>query len=265
MSLVCVTSAHGSPGATTLALLMAGCWPRPVVVIEADPSGGVLAVRYGLGRSPGLADLAAAVDTHAPPAAIWSAAQSLPGGLRVVVAPESGDVSVRILDDVAVGMARWCHRLDEVDVVVDCGRVFAASPANALMSAADSVLVVSRAMAEQLYPAAHRVHSLNPVDRSGLVGLVLVGTRPHGPEEVSARLDVPVLGVIDHDEPTARLLSNGGAPRSLRRSALVRSVSALVDSLAHRLGASDAAVSPAAHLRSNGRRSRTGRLSSGGL
>jgi hypothetical protein len=108
MALVCVTAAHGAPGVTTLALLAAGSWPRPAVVVEADPSGGALAVRYGLGRTPGLADLAAAVDTHASVSALWSSAQSLPGGLRVVAAPESGEVTVGILDDVPAGWpAGW--------------------------------------------------------------------------------------------------------------------------------------------------------------
>lgn len=252
MALICVSSAHGSPGATTLALLAAGCWPRPAVVIEADPAGGVLAVRYGLGRTPGLADLAAAVDTHAPSDALWGSAQALPGGLRVVVAPESGDVTVGILDDVAGPLGRWCLPIDNVDVIVDCGRTFTGIPTVALMESASAVLVVARSTADELYPAAHRVHAL--AERTGCehLGLVLVGRRPHRPDEVAAQLHVPVLGVVDDDPRTAQaFVRGGGAGRALRRSPLVRSVQALVDDLAVRLGLTDA-DEPPAHLPSSG-------------
>src|ERR687891_2009388 len=128
MALVCVGSARGAPGATTLALCVAACWPRPVALVEADPGGGVLATRYGLGRSPGLADLASAVDNRAAPSTLWAAAQALPGGLGAVVAPESGEITAGILGDVAPGLGAWCRRLDEVDVVVDCGRFTSGAP-----------------------------------------------------------------------------------------------------------------------------------------
>jgi MinD-like ATPase involved in chromosome partitioning or flagellar assembly len=248
MALICVSSAHGAPGATTLALLAAGCWPRPVVVVEADPAGGVLAVRYGLSRTPGLADLAAAVDTHAPAQALWSSAQTLPGGLRVVVAPESGEVTVGILDDVAGPLARWCLRLEDVDVIVDCGRTLPGSPSVALMGAADAVLVVARSTADQLYPSAHRVHALVAQTGCEHLGLVLVGGRPHRAEEVVTQLRVPVVGVVDDDPRTAQAFAaGGGAGRALRRSPLVRSAQGLVDDLAAALGVSAVAVEPAAH------------------
>src|SRR5215213_8433495 len=45
MSLVVLTSASGSPGVTTTALGLALSWPRPVLLVEADPTGasGLLA------------------------------------------------------------------------------------------------------------------------------------------------------------------------------------------------------------------------------
>jgi MinD-like ATPase involved in chromosome partitioning or flagellar assembly len=247
MALICVTSAHGAPGATTLALLVAGCWPRPTAVVEADPSGGVLAVRYGLGRTPGLADLAAAVDTHASVSALWSSAQSLPGGLPVVAAPESGGITVGILDDVAGPLARWLRGLDDVDVFVDCGRSIPGSPTTALMAAADPVLVVARPIAHQLYPTAHRVHALATEAGARTVGVVLVGDGPHGASEVAAQLKVDVLGVVADDPRTAGAFAGGGAGRASRRAPLVRSVNVLVESLAGRLGVM-AEATDAAHM-----------------
>jgi MinD-like ATPase involved in chromosome partitioning or flagellar assembly len=237
MALICVTSAHGAPGTTTLSLLAAGCWPRAAAVVEADPSGGVLAVRYALGRTPGLADLVAAVDTHAPASALWSSAQSLPGGLRVVPAPESGEVTVGILDDAAGPLARWLRRLEDVDVIVDCGRSHPGSPAVALMGGADAVLVVVRATADQIYPSAYRAHALAAQSGCPYVGLVLVGDGPYRPEEVATQLQVPVLGVVTEDARTARSFAGGGgaAGRAVRRSPLVRSVNVLVEGLAAQL------------------------------
>lgn len=40
MAVVALASASGSPGVTTTALGMALLWPRPVLLVEADPTGG---------------------------------------------------------------------------------------------------------------------------------------------------------------------------------------------------------------------------------
>ena len=40
MAIVCLASASGSPGVTTTAVGMAFSWPRPVLLVEADPTGG---------------------------------------------------------------------------------------------------------------------------------------------------------------------------------------------------------------------------------
>src|SRR5689334_6097714 len=41
MAVITLTSAAGSPGVTTTAVAMALGWPRPVVLVEADPTGGL--------------------------------------------------------------------------------------------------------------------------------------------------------------------------------------------------------------------------------
>ena len=45
MAVIALTSASGSPGVTTTALGLALSWPRPVLLVEADPTGasGLLA------------------------------------------------------------------------------------------------------------------------------------------------------------------------------------------------------------------------------
>lgn len=53
MALVCFVSQKGSPGTTTTALAVAAAWLTPdgrrKLFVEADPFGGVLALRYQLG------------------------------------------------------------------------------------------------------------------------------------------------------------------------------------------------------------------------
>src|SRR4051812_17131410 len=93
MSTLVVGSVRSS-GATTLALALAG-WIDRAVLVEADPDGGVLALRYGLGREPGLLTLAAARDVDET--RLLEHTQRLPGGLPVAVAPESADRSTHLL------------------------------------------------------------------------------------------------------------------------------------------------------------------------
>jgi hypothetical protein len=233
MSMVCVGSVRGAPGASTLAVLAAACWPRPVALIEADPAGGALAVRYRLGRTPGLAGLAAVVRHGADEAALWQHAQMLPGDLPVVVAPESGEVTSTILRDAGPALAAWCGGLEDVDIIVDCGRIAVRDANWALCAGADETLVVARPRAEELYPAAHRLRAM--ADDVPSAGLVLIGDRPHSPSEITAQLGVPVRGVVADDSWAAGVLTVGGRSRGLRRSSLVRSVRSLVDDLMYRL------------------------------
>lgn len=234
MALVCVTSVRAAPGASTLAVLAAACWPRPVALLEADPSGGALAVRYRLGRTPGLAGLAAAVRRDAPPDALWAHSQMLPGDLPVVVAPESGEVTSRILRDAAPALAQWCRQLDGIDVIVDCGRLGVQDVNWPLIHMSDELLIVTRPRAEELYPVAHRFRSIAHDVRS--VGLVLVGDRPHSPGEISGQLGITVHGVVADDPRAAGVLTFGGSSRGLRRSPLVRSVRSFVDEMIDRMG-----------------------------
>ena len=57
--IVALGSIRGAPGVTSWAVLLAAAWPPEFqierVVLEADPAGGVLGARYGLGVEPGVA------------------------------------------------------------------------------------------------------------------------------------------------------------------------------------------------------------------
>ena len=45
MALIALFSAKGSPGVSTTAMLTAALWPRPSILVDADPMGGDIALR----------------------------------------------------------------------------------------------------------------------------------------------------------------------------------------------------------------------------
>jgi len=235
VSLIAVGSLRGAPGVTTLAVALATVWHRRgrvPLILEADPDGGVLAARFGLGHHPSLTDLGVRARAGLQPDDLWEAAQSLPGGVPVVVAHPSADQCQAALRTVG---SRLAAVLDDLrhDVIADLGRLRPGTPSLALAEAADVVLLVLRPRLEDVAVAAQRITALN---QGGRVRLVLVGERPYPAAEVAAALGVPVLGVIADDVRSATALCGLGAVRGgLARLPLLRSVAALASSIATRL------------------------------
>ncbi len=87
MKIVTLASVRGAPGVTTAALMLASTLPEAVLV-EADLDGGVLAIRYGLGREPGLTTLAASSPDDDRG---WRANAQSAGGVPVLVEPDLPD------------------------------------------------------------------------------------------------------------------------------------------------------------------------------
>ncbi|MEX2622944.1 MAG: hypothetical protein WD651_04400 [Acidimicrobiia bacterium] len=218
---------------TTTALALAATWPehRRCLLVEADPFGGVIAARYGLGDSPGLSSLAAVARRGLDDDLVWQHAQQLPGGVRVLVGPASADEAHAVLRDIGGAFAAWSAAQTEVDFIVDCGRIAPGSVALGPLLAAGVVMVVTRPTLDQLRPAAHRLASL---EDSGIeASLLLVGDQPYGSDEVSGALGSDVAGVVAWDPRTAAVLTGThGAVRDLRRSLLVRSVATLAEGMA---------------------------------
>lgn len=233
MSVVCLTSAHGSPGVTTTALALAASWPshRRCLLVEVDLFGGVVAARFGLGDAPGLSSLAAESRRGLDDDAVWRHVQHLPGGVPVLVGPATPDEAYAVLRDLAGALTTWATEQMEIDVIIDCGRIPSDSSRIGVIGEAGFVLVLTRPTLDQLRPAAHR---LGAFGASGVdAGLLLVGGEPYGPAEVSAALQTRVFGTVSWDPRTAAVLTGShGAVRDLRRSPLVRSVATLAERLA---------------------------------
>lgn len=214
-----------SGGATTLALTLAAVL-EDAVLMEADPDGGVLALRYGLGREPGLMSLAA---SRQPPGdVLLDHAQQLPGGIAVVVAPESPERATQLLRSAGQRLAGVFSGGSATDLVVDLGRLTPSAPTIAIATAAPVVLVVTRPRAEELVAAAERVAVLGES-----AALVLVGSGAYSATDVESQLGCRVVGTVAGEPRAARVLADGGSFRALGRSALVRSVRTLVGSLLH--------------------------------
>lgn len=247
MALICFASQKGSPGVTLTVLAVAAAWPtsegRRKLLIEADADGGSLAIRYQLGRQPGLLTLAAAGRHGLSRDELWAHAQELPGGLAAIVAPERPDRASAVLSANGNSLGAWLAALGDVDVIADCGRLSPSSPTTAFANHADVVLFVARPMAEQIQPATERAAAMRAAGRT--VGWVLIGERPYSGVEVTAATGVPVVAVLPDDPRSAAALQSGGGTGRLRRSPLVRAATALAADLA------DSVHRPAAVMAAN--------------
>jgi hypothetical protein len=208
VSLIALCSLKGSPGVTTTAVALAGRWPdggRPVLV-ECDPAGGDLLARFRLPPAPGLVSLAAAARRGAGPRLLWQHAQTLPGGLSAAAGPVGAGQACAALGEIAGrGVPVLRRPADEPGsaVVADCGRVGPASPALAVLRAADVVLVLARPRDDQL---AHLAADLHLVEAwSGRRCLLLLVGDGHATRAVAAALGAVVLGRLPHDPAGAEL------------------------------------------------------------
>ena len=89
MTVTTFVSIKGAPGVTTLACLVGATWPeaRTVAVVEADPFGGDLAVRFQLSSAWGWSSYVTAARRSHGVVPIDPHLQALPGGLDVIVLP----------------------------------------------------------------------------------------------------------------------------------------------------------------------------------
>lgn len=233
--LIGLVSAGGSPGVTTTALAMGSVWPGPVVVVDADPSGGDVAAAGGGVVDASLSNVLELVRLGRHdrlPQVLDTQIQTMPFGTPVVVGfGDPTQVGAVSWPDLAAGLAAVRHR----DVLVDLGRWGIPFPPAPLLRACDLLLLVVRTQtralrrAERILPLIRQdLNRANP----GNVGVDLLVVDDHGSfsvADISRRLGVHVLGELPHEAKTAAVFSDGAAaPRHLERTPLLRSVQTLV-------------------------------------
>ncbi|GAA1291638.1 chromosome partitioning protein [Saccharothrix xinjiangensis] len=217
--LVSVLSLKGSPGATTFAVALTARWPAPTraLVVEADPSGGDLGLRFSLPSTPGLVSLAAAARRGGDADLVWRHTQELPGGLPVIAAPPDAEqtraaLSALVPDPVTgLGAVRAAANQPGTVVVLDCGRVDPGSPALPIARFSDVVVLLSRAHADDL---AHLPRRLPAVGRWSPNPVLLLVGEGYRSTEVARELGVLPLGRVPHDPNGAAVLC--GRPNKLR-------------------------------------------------
>jgi MinD-like ATPase involved in chromosome partitioning or flagellar assembly len=259
VGVVAVIGAKGAPGATTAAVALAVCWPRPVLLADADLGGGDIAAGWLAGRAGldrGLLSFAAAT-RHAPRAtavelaAHVTAVPDAPGVLALPGLAHAGQASA--LDErvwtrlVEAAGGPWppadpAERMVRVDLVADCGRIGADTPWP-LVAAAAVVLVVTRPTLRGVHHARHALTAVRAgLGDAGRVGLVVCGPGPYPPGEVGQAVGLPVRAVLPDDPRAAAALSDGApGARGWARTALGRAASAAVRPLSAATAAEPAA------------------------
>jgi len=238
MSVVVLCSAKGSPGVTTTALALAtsASLRSDTILVEADPSGGDLALRLGFAPTPGLASLAAAGRRELNPALVEQHCQTVVG-IDIVGAPVGAAATRSALAVLGETLPSTLAAMRSRIVVCDIGRLDPGSASLGVVKVADLILVVVRPLLSDL---GHVAEQQGEWSRLGArLALVLSGEpgtfrRERYPaSEVSDALGLEVLGTLAWDPRGVSALMSD--QHDSRRSALTHSARSLAERLARQL------------------------------
>ncbi len=249
MAILVLTSCSGAPGVTTLSVALALNWPRPVLLVDADPgaSQAVLA-GYLAGRSAGGRGLLRVAEAHRDRRNLREAVIDqcltlaetegdrrlfLPGFTR----PGSATHFAGVWDE----LADTFDRLGDVDldVLVDAGRLGPLGlPAALLERCALSVVLLGSSLRAVL-AARVQLPVLGGPDPGGAAnrgrtGLVVVDEgRPYRAGEISKALGLEVVARLPHDPASAAHFSDGDPQhRKFAAAPLVKAVRATASTFA---------------------------------
>lgn len=227
MTLIALCSAKGAPGVTTLACTLGAVWPLSVLVAECDPSGGDLAVRFGLsGRSSVSSYLFAKRDgaDAATPGRILDHCQRLPGGLEVLVGALGIEASAAIDRELGQGALFSSDAPDDApDVIADCGRLLpGAAGQQRLLASADAIVIVTRPDLPGIAHTRLAVYRTKSGERRGDVKVATVGSGPFRAREIAGVLGLDSVFELPDDPVAAAILcGRPGDGRAFGRSLLV--------------------------------------------
>ncbi len=258
MPIYTLTSASGSPGVTTSALALALGWPRPVTLVEADPTGGssILAGFFkGTVDHPGLLQLMVAHRQGQLAPTLPSVLLPLEGSpAKLLAGTRSHDQALGVdgLWTPLLAVLRDLVATTGQDVIVDAGRLGLDGCPLPLITGGDvTALVVGSSLPEV---AAARSWATSLHERAaGALGVLVVGEgRPYSAKEVANALGLDLLGVVPFDPAHAAVYSRGadhpeakgiarwarpGSPAERHaRSAFARALTAVAETLRTRAG-----------------------------
>lgn len=139
-----VFGTHGSPGASTTAILTGALWTasgRKVALLDCDPTGGTLAAHMGLLSDPGVVSLVLSPNITVD--AVTSCSQKvLVENLHVLPLPSSVAGSASAVQRLSERGEELAHVSEEMPVIVDAGRVYYGTPMARLVPYAKAVVFV---------------------------------------------------------------------------------------------------------------------------
>jgi hypothetical protein len=237
MAVICLTSASGSPGVTTTAVGLAFCWPRPVLLVEADPTGGSgILAGFMKGTTPydiGLVELA--LSPLRTPDALRDVVRPLnPNGCLVAGTRTHAQASA--LRDVWEPLGSALRELEASgeDVIVDAGRLGLTGSPQHLLDSADATLLVTRANLPAISAARSWAETIRePGSGWRHPGLLLIGEgQPYRDTEVSRVLGMPVIADLPDDPASAAVYHRGAQPpRHFETGPYVRGLQAAAQSV----------------------------------
>ena len=235
MAVIALASASGSPGVTTTALGLALLWPRPVLLVEADPTGGSgLLAGYFRGTTTyaaGTIELALTSSNLGD--ALADVAQPIAGTQVSYVAGTRSHTQAGALSDLWPSLAVALAELEPTgqDVIIDAGRLGLVGSPGDLLEAADLALLVTRTHLPALSAARSRADALRrpPLDWHQS-GVLLVGeSQPYSAREVATVVELPVVASLADDPESAAVFSRGAKPpRRFETGALSRGLQAAI-------------------------------------
>ena len=231
MTVIALGSVRGAPGVSTLAWSLALTWPtsRRLLLVEADPAGGVLAARLGRGSDRGWASLAATGRHHLSTAMIEGHAHEVGDGVWLLPTPPSPTRTATILtslgERLAAVLAEW-----KGDVLVDCGRTTGSEPSAPLLWGADRLLLAVCPEVDAVQVTAAMTPEL-AADGLRPVSLAVIGSRPYRPREVADVLRLPLAAAVPWDPTTAAAVWSNPHAWRVRRSPLLRACGHLAGTL----------------------------------
>ncbi len=254
MAVVAITSAKFSPGVSLAAYGLAHCWPRRIVGVELDESGGTWAYRHGLSCEPGLASLAA---TQQPLTFDLASTHGhrLSESKTLVCAPKEGAIVRAANGWLADRLLAWP---EGDDLLADIGRLRCGEIDHvAALRRADIVLLMTGTRPEELASTASMVVELvSAIRPTAAVHLLFLASGPYSADEAADALNALVrrrifriAGVVPFDPKNARELCDGGRNASKIASRWFGSIATeLGAATAHRGATRVSASSPAQSL-----------------
>jgi len=216
MSVFTLVSASGSPGVTSTAVGLALCWPRPVLLVDADPTGGasVLAgfLRGTRTATTGLLHLAIAFRGGYGPQTLPEVTMTLGERVRFVPGTTAHDQARGLVGlwEPLAGVLRGVGEGGQ-DVLVDGGRLGLVGSPEPLIAGSDVILLVCRSDLVALSAARSWVATLSGTAGGGpALGLLLVEV-PGGysAREVARFLRVGVVAQLPWDPAGAAVYGHG--------------------------------------------------------